>query len=513
MFKTPASPIPTLAPRGHCGRYTSRARHPSASERGLGEGDEPFPRPRCPNQIAKAGYRCRSRIRYERVITPADWDTRYEIYRGATFNLAHTLDQMLHLRPNNRFEDLDGMYLVGGGTHPGSGLPVIFESARISSRLLLEDLGMNADGSATPGNRLQLVPDPGRHPLAETVEIFSRLFHPRPAANLPNAPRKRASSHELRCRIMRIPIVFRDDEADLTAVAERAMTAARVAQARWSRTPLARRLELIREIRRLIAEHAPQLSEASASARQRPAHESLIAEVFPLAEACRFLEREAARILAPRRIGRRGRPLWLDGVHGEIRREPLGVILIIGPGNYPLLLPGVQLMQALAAGNAVLLKPGVGGAPAARAFRELVVRAGVDPQLVALLPESPEAARAAILARPDKVVFTGSAATGEKILAQLAPHLIPATMELSGCDAVIGPRRRRSRPGREGTGVRFMLNGGATCMSPKRVFVHRSLAAELEGRLTRRFSFVRKQAGFAVKNQNRLPAAQGICAR
>lgn len=94
-------------------------------------------------EIAKAGYTdVERRIRYERVITPADWDTRYEIHRGATFNLAHTLDQMLHLRPHNRFEDLDGVYLVGGGTHPGSGLPVIFESARISSKLLLQDLGV-----------------------------------------------------------------------------------------------------------------------------------------------------------------------------------------------------------------------------------------------------------------------------------------------------------------------------------------------------------------------------------
>ena len=49
---------------------------------------------------------------------------------------------MLHLRPRNRFEDLDAVYLVGGGTHPGSGLPVIFESARITTRLLLEDLGI-----------------------------------------------------------------------------------------------------------------------------------------------------------------------------------------------------------------------------------------------------------------------------------------------------------------------------------------------------------------------------------
>ena len=58
------------------------------------------------------------------------------------FNLAHTLRQMLHLRPRNRFEDVDGVYLVGGGTHPGSGLPVIYESARITSRLLLDDLGV-----------------------------------------------------------------------------------------------------------------------------------------------------------------------------------------------------------------------------------------------------------------------------------------------------------------------------------------------------------------------------------
>ncbi len=84
----------------------------------------------------------RSRIEYERIITPADWDTSFELHKGAVFGLAHNWSQMLHLRPRNRFDELDGVYLVGGSTHPGSGLPVIFESARISSRLLLNDLGM-----------------------------------------------------------------------------------------------------------------------------------------------------------------------------------------------------------------------------------------------------------------------------------------------------------------------------------------------------------------------------------
>jgi len=82
------------------------------------------------------------RIRFEKVLTPQGWEEDLRIYRGATFNLAHNLSQMLHFRPRNRFEDLDSVYLVGGGTHPGSGLPVIFESARITTRLLTEDLGI-----------------------------------------------------------------------------------------------------------------------------------------------------------------------------------------------------------------------------------------------------------------------------------------------------------------------------------------------------------------------------------
>ena len=82
------------------------------------------------------------RIRFEHITTPTDWEHDMQVYRGATFNLAHSLRQMLHLRPRNRFEDLDGVYLVGGGTHPGSGLPVIFESARITTRLMVDDLGL-----------------------------------------------------------------------------------------------------------------------------------------------------------------------------------------------------------------------------------------------------------------------------------------------------------------------------------------------------------------------------------
>jgi phytoene desaturase len=78
----------------------------------------------------------RGHIKVEKVITPADWRSDYSVYKGATFNLSHKLTQMLYLRPRNKFEEAENCWLVGGGTHPGSGLPTIYESARITANLL-----------------------------------------------------------------------------------------------------------------------------------------------------------------------------------------------------------------------------------------------------------------------------------------------------------------------------------------------------------------------------------------
>lgn len=170
---------PTLAPAGKSALYVLAPvthQHPNVDWSREREGFREV----VLKQIRKAGYDVKQeRIRYERVITPADWDTRYEVYRGATFNLAHSLDQMLHLRPRNRFEGVEGLYLVGGGTHPGSGLPVIFESARISSRLLLEDLGLTPQGERKERA--------GEVPLQtearpDAVQAFGRLFGLSPAA-------------------------------------------------------------------------------------------------------------------------------------------------------------------------------------------------------------------------------------------------------------------------------------------------------------------------------------------
>ena len=137
---------PSLAPRGMSTLYLLipvTHRHPNVDWRREGARFREV----ALDQMERVGVRgIRERIRYEKMLTPDDWQDDYEIYRGATFNLSHDLGQMLHMRPHNRFEDVERMYLVGGGTHPGSGLPVIYSSARITSDLLLSDLGASTPG-------------------------------------------------------------------------------------------------------------------------------------------------------------------------------------------------------------------------------------------------------------------------------------------------------------------------------------------------------------------------------
>ena len=77
-------------------------------------------------------------IEQELIVTPADWEHKQSVFLGATFNMGHNWTQMLMMRPHNKFEEFDHCYLVGGGTHPGSGLPTIFESARISANLICQ---------------------------------------------------------------------------------------------------------------------------------------------------------------------------------------------------------------------------------------------------------------------------------------------------------------------------------------------------------------------------------------
>ena len=263
-----------------------------------------------------------------------------------------------------------------------------------------------------------------------------------------------------------------------------AIDAVRAAQRVWKAVSVRQRLGVVGRFRELLAENPA----AICVPMHRPPAETLAAEVLPLLDACRFLERDAGRLLVPRRVGSWRRPLWLWGVRSEVRREPFGVVLIVGPGNYPLLLPGVQALQALTAGNAVLLKPAPGGRAVADAFSELVARAGLPAGLLTVLPETVDSVAEALAAGVDKVVLTGSAGVGRQVLSQLADHLIPATMELSGCDAMFVLPDADLELVSKALAFGLRWNGSATCIAPRRVFVVADRASDLERCLVQRLA-------------------------
>lgn len=145
----PSAIDPSLAPGGHSALYLLLPT-PNAQASIDWEVEGPRVRERLLDRVRDVlGVDLRGSICAEKQITPDDW-RKQNINHGATFNLAHSLDQMLHRRPQHRLPYCQGAWLVGGGTHPGSGLPVIFLSAQITTNLILKDLGMDP----IPGTQL-----------------------------------------------------------------------------------------------------------------------------------------------------------------------------------------------------------------------------------------------------------------------------------------------------------------------------------------------------------------------
>lgn len=261
-------------------------------------------------------------------------------------------------------------------------------------------------------------------------------------------------------------------------------------QSAWAAVSVVVRLRVLARARGLLAEAALPLADAISTNLDRTRADTLAAEVLPLLAACRFLEQEAGAILRTRRLGRRGLPFWLAGIWTEVQRVPFGRVLVIGPANYPLLLPGVQTLQALAAGNAVTWKPGKGGRPVALIVAQALASAGLPNGLLRVTDDTISAAEAELETRYDKIVFTGSSTAGSEILRRAAATATPVVAELSGCDAaVVLPS---ADPGLVFEALTFgmRLNGSATCMAPRRLILvgddssdlHEPLLADLRDR-------------------------------
>ncbi len=259
------------------------------------------------------------------------------------------------------------------------------------------------------------------------------------------------------------------------------------AQTEWARRSHRERCRIIASVRHQVADFAQSLVEACATPQRPDPVETISAELMPLCDALKFIGRRGPQLLRPRRVGGWGRPLWLWGVRSEVHRVPLGEVLILAAWNYPLLLPGVQVAQALAAGNRVWLKPAPGCERAAELLQAAFHRAGVPAEALRLLPSDPQAAAVRIEQGVELVVLTGSSQTGRSVMTQCAKTLTPSIMELSGCDAlIVGPGADLALAA-DAVAFGLTFNGGATCIGPRRIIVHpqqhRPLVERLRARL------------------------------
>lgn len=276
-------------------------------------------------------------------------------------------------------------------------------------------------------------------------------------------------------------MAFSPDEMDS------ALRRARVAQHTWAALPLSARLAPVRRLRSRLGEDPKPLADVVAKEIGKTRYEALGAEVLPVAEVCRFLLDRAGRLLTPRREVLRGTMPFTGSA--IVHHVPWGVVAILVPWNYPLMLAAGPTLNALVAGNAVVLKASPRAKDTVVAFAQWLWDAGFPRDLVPVLDSSDDAGRT-LVASPliDRIVFTGSSRTGRAVLTAAAQNLVPATIELSGYDAVYILRDANVKLAADAVTFGLRINGGRTCICPRRVFVEEPVADAFIGLLKERLT-------------------------
>ena len=162
------------------------------------------------------------------------------------------------------------------------------------------------------------------------------------------------------------------------------------AQLTWSQAKIASRTAILAKLRSLLVEHRLELASAIESRCRQDYRETITSELLPLADTAKWLNQKAKGILAPRYLDGGFGPFWLGRLRSSVHRVPFGLVMIIGTWNYPLFLPGAQILHALAAGNAVVFKPAPGCDRVSQLLVDLLLRAGVPRDLIVLLDSSIE---------------------------------------------------------------------------------------------------------------------------
>ena len=261
---------------------------------------------------------------------------------------------------------------------------------------------------------------------------------------------------------MTLPTTF-----DLTTV-RTAFDTGRTRSADWREAQL-------RGIERMCDECEDEICAALTADLGRPAFEGWLADVASARTEAAYARKHFRKWMKPRRAGL---PVAQLPAKAWVQYDPLGVVLIIGPWNYPFFLCISPLVAAVAAGNAVVIKPSE-LAPATSALLARLVPRYLDPQAVRVVEGAADVTQDLLAQGFDHALFTGGTEVGRKIMAAAAPTLTPVTLELGGkspvlvlADADLDVAARR-------IAWTKLLNSGQTCIAPDYVLAERAIAGPL----------------------------------
>jgi acyl-CoA reductase-like NAD-dependent aldehyde dehydrogenase len=257
----------------------------------------------------------------------------------------------------------------------------------------------------------------------------------------------------------RFPVASHDD-------VERAVARGEEATLWWAGLGFSRRKERLLRWRALLAKRIEDVSDLSHREGGKPVAEAIV-EIVSAIEHIDWAARNAQRVLGPRKVRSR---LVLAEFSAQLEYQPYGVVAVIGPWNYPVLTPIGSIAYALAAGNAVVFKPSeytpAVGQWLADSFAEVVP----ERPMLQVVHGLGDVGAALCRSGVGKVAFTGSTATGKRVMAACAESLTPVLIEAGGKDAMIVDADADLDAAAEACVWGALTNAGQTCIGIERAY-------------------------------------------
>jgi acyl-CoA reductase-like NAD-dependent aldehyde dehydrogenase len=269
-------------------------------------------------------------------------------------------------------------------------------------------------------------------------------------------------------------------EKTLPAALPQMVARSRAAQAAWGRVPANERCARLGDLRDRIMDSSDALADAVVAESGKPRVEALFADIFVAVDTAAYFAKNARRLLSPERVPHHS--VAAKAKSGKLTYEPLGVIGIISSWNYPLAIPMSQIIPAVAAGNGVICKTSDFTPHCGALIERLFADAGFPKDLVTIVQGGGEVGQALIDADPDKVLFTGSVATGRRVAEACAKRLIPTVLELGGKDAMLVLADANLDIAASAAVWGSYTNCGQVCLSVERLFVEQSVSDEFAAR-------------------------------